>query len=190
MEVPPGDLLIHCGDYTGRYSAAELQDFNEWLGTLPFKHRLFVPGNHDAYFEECPSEARAALTNATTLIDEAITLGGLRIYGTPWVPRFYDWSFMKAEAQLQPIYNMIPEGLDVLITHGPPQWLLDQNGRGHHCGSSNLANIVAAKKPRLHVFGHIHESYGERSFNGTHYVNAASLDGYYCKIQPPIVVDL
>ena len=36
-------------------------------------------------------------------------------------PEFCDWAFMKARGEpIQEIWNKIPDGIDILVTHGPP----------------------------------------------------------------------
>jgi len=45
--IPDGDILIHCGDFTEDGTVAEIQAFNEWLGFLPHRFRVVIPGNHD-----------------------------------------------------------------------------------------------------------------------------------------------
>jgi len=48
----PGDLLIHAGDFTMfSKSAAAILDFNEWLGELPHRWKVCVPGNHEFFLE-------------------------------------------------------------------------------------------------------------------------------------------
>ena len=57
---------------------------NEWVGTLPHKHKIIIAGNHDLAFEENPIAARSWITNAIYLQDESVTLEGLKFYGSPW----------------------------------------------------------------------------------------------------------
>jgi hypothetical protein len=57
---------------------------------------------------------------------------------------------------------MIPDDTDVLITHGPPHGVLDAAMDGFLCGCEELLDAVTTRvKPRLHIFGHIHEGYGK-----------------------------
>ncbi|OJK02728.1 hypothetical protein ASPACDRAFT_57721 [Aspergillus aculeatus ATCC 16872] len=54
-----------------------------------------------------------------------------------------------------------PEGIDIVITHGPPYGILDQVVPNHvSVGCEHLYRAVKRARPRLHVFGHIHEGYG------------------------------
>ncbi len=64
LDLPAGDILIHAGDFDGR-SVEAVDDFNGWLGTLPFRHKLVVASNHDLLFDRKPKLARAHLTEAT-----------------------------------------------------------------------------------------------------------------------------
>jgi 3',5'-cyclic AMP phosphodiesterase CpdA len=75
--------LVHSGDFTLRGTEKEIKDFNEWLGTLKFKHKIIIAGNHDFAFEQNP-EARSWITNATYLQDESIVIEGIKFYGSPW----------------------------------------------------------------------------------------------------------
>lgn len=178
-ELPDGDILIVAGDATHLGEIDEIVEFNAWLGKQTFKTKLFIPGNHDFLFESNERLARELLPNATVLIDEYIEVEGLKIYGTPYVNRFYDWAFMKGEAQLAyDHWSKIPEGLDILITHGPPFSILDRNGRMDFCGSTTLYEAVKRLAPKIHVFGHIHESYGREVIEGTTFLNV-SHSGYF-----------
>lgn len=190
IEVPEGDILIHCGDALGRGTVSDTIKFNAWLGALPHKYKIFVPGNHDELFEVNEGYARELMTNATVLIDEPIEIEGLKFYGSPWTPTFYNWNFMMPDSALAQVWSKIPNNLDVLITHGPPYGILDFNSRGDLCGSQTLHNAVIQKQPRIHAFGHIHEAAGTVRHNGTQFINAAVLDGWYNLGAPPQVVDL
>ncbi len=82
------------------------------------------------------------------------------------------------------------EGVEILLTHGPPMGILDRTYRGEHVGCEELTAAVARVRPKLHVFGHIHECAGELVQDGVRYVNAAICDLRYQPVLPPIVVDL
>jgi predicted phosphohydrolase len=86
VDVPAGDILIHAGDLTVfSESIDEIADFNRWLGGLPQRHKIVVPGNHD-FFLDTSSFGRALLSSATVLIDEGIEIQGLRVWGSPVTP--------------------------------------------------------------------------------------------------------
>jgi Icc-related predicted phosphoesterase len=173
-EVPDGDILIHGGDLTKHGSLADVEEFDRWLGTLPHRHKLVICGNHDFCFQHEPDEARARLTNATYLEDCGCEIEGLKFYGSPWTLTFFDWAFMLPEEQLADKWAIIPAGLDVLITHGPPHGILDLTNRNEHAGSATLLERVREARPRLHVFGHIHEAAGRTEVGGTAFLNAST----------------
>ncbi|KAK5304890.1 hypothetical protein LTR99_003956 [Exophiala xenobiotica] len=52
-------------------------------------------------------------------------------------------------------------GVDVMLTHGPPMGILDQTMReGESVGCEHLRRAVERCRPRMHCFGHIHEAWG------------------------------
>ena len=172
--VPDGDILVHAGDICRHGSLADVEGFNRWLGTLPHRHKVVICGNHDECFQETPAEARARLTNALYLEDSGCEIEGLTFYGSPWTPLFGGWAFMLSEPKLAEKWSQIPAGLDVLITHGPPHDILDRTGRDEAAGSLSLFHRVFEVKPRLHVFGHIHEAAGRSEYDGTIFLNAST----------------
>jgi predicted phosphohydrolase len=190
MTIPDGDLLLCAGDFTRSGDEADVRDFDAWLGTLPHAHKVIIAGNHDFAFERTP-DAATWIRHATYLQDSGCVVGGLRIWGSPWQPRFFDWAFnLDRGAPLKAVWDLIPDDTDVLITHGPPWEVLDVTSRGQRVGCEELAKAITRVKPRLHVFGHIHESYGQVERDGVIYVNASNCDLRYRPVQAPIVVDL
>jgi predicted phosphodiesterase len=191
MVVPDGDLLVHAGDATLRGTRAQLEAFDAWLGSLPHPHKVVIAGNHDFALERDPA-ARSWIRGGTYLQDEGVVVGGLRIWGSPWQPRFFDWAFnLDRGAPLAAVWAMIPADTDVLVTHGPPRGILDRTARGEDVGCDDLLReVVERVRPRLHVFGHIHEAYGREARDGITFVNASSCDLRHDPVHPPIVVDL
>jgi predicted phosphohydrolase len=191
LRVPEGDVLLHAGDFSMAGRPDEIESFDRWLGTLPHAHKVVVAGNHEFLFERDPARARALLVNACYLEDGLLEVGGLRIWGSPWQPWFFDWAFNLARGPaLAAKWALVPSGVDVLVTHGPPAEILDRTAKGEAVGCSDLARALERILPRLHVFGHIHESYGRLERGGTIYVNASNCDLRYRPVQAPIVVDL
>lgn len=203
VAVPDGDLLLHAGDFTMRGRPEEITPFDAWLGTLPHRHRVVVAGNHDFLFEKSPAEARRLLVNATYLEDSAATIDGLRVWGSPWQPWFMDWAFnLRRGEPLREKWSLIPDGTDILVTHGPPHGIRDEvrklagrafaaiTGQGGHVGCEELLAAVEARPPRLHVFGHIHEGYGIERRGATTFVNASICDARYRPVNAPVVVEL
>ena len=176
VEVPPGDLLIHAGDFTmDSMSAEKLLDFNEWLGELPHPYRVVIPGNHDGVVDDL--SRRRLISNATLLINEGIEVMGLKIWGSPVTPLFGEAFGVASERDRAKVYSRIPGDTDVLVTHGPPYGILDQQpGSEYHEGCRQLLDAVRRVKPMLHVFGHVHAGYGTYGNSETLFVNAALPD--------------
>lgn len=188
LDVPPGDLVIHAGDFTVlSQSPALVWDFNEWLGSLPHRHKVVVPGNHEFSLEE-PRD-RGVMTNAILLVDSGIVIEGLSIWGSPVTPLYGGAFGMSRASDRKRHWARIPEGLGILITHGPPFGILDEVGQGRHDGDLELLEAVLEATPRLHVFGHIHTGYGTLRTADTLFVNA-SLIGEGGVLREAIVIDL
>ena len=190
LTVPDGDILIHAGDITGHGQVEQVADFNEWLGTLPHRHKIVIAGNHDFCFQDQPVETAALLTNCIYLFDEAIALDGLYFYGSPWQPWFFDWAFnLRRGTEIRAKWELIPKETDVLITHGPPLGHGDLTSHGECVGCADLLESVRQKRPKLHIFGHIHEGYGMMQNEHTTFINASSCNLQYRPVQRPIVFD-
>jgi Icc-related predicted phosphoesterase len=110
------------------------------------------------------------------LEDSGTTIEGLKIYGTPWTRVYTGNAFQIEEDQLLEKFEKIPSNLDILISHSPPQNIFDRNSKGVASGSSSLLKILTKTKPRIHVFGHIHEGHGtseKAKPNEPYFINAA-----------------
>jgi len=180
IDVPFGDLLIHAGDFTMfSRSAAAILDFNEWLGELPHRFKLVVPGNHEFFLAEDPSR-RSLISNATVLVNEGVEIMGLKIWGSPTTLAMGGAFSLSSAKDRRMLYSQIPDDTDVVITHGPPYGILDHSPcLNFHQGCRELRDAVLRVKPLLHVFGHIHGVHDVVSNENTVFVNAAllGLDG-------------
>ena len=130
------------------------------------------------------------LNQATYLCDESLQIGSYSFFGAPWTPGGGSWAFSRSLNALSYHWAQIPDTTDVLITHGAPLGWRDQNARGEPIGDPTLATAVQVVRPRLHIFGHIHESYGQMEAIGTTFINASSCTADYAPINLPIVIDL
>ncbi len=157
------DLLIGAGDFgVMRHRIVETI---EMLSDID-KPTLLVPGN-----AESESELRAACAqwpSATVLHGEGVELEGLQFYGIgggiPLTP-FGSWSYDFSEKQAQGLLEKYRGG-GVLISHSPPNGILDVSSRGDHLGSTAVLEALKAKVPKLLVCGHIHESAGQSQIVG------------------------
>jgi Icc-related predicted phosphoesterase len=199
IDVPDGDMLIHAGDATTVGNIDQIALFNHWLANLPHKYKIFVAGNHDWLFETNRSFARQMLDNSIIYLqDEFIEIEGLKSYGSPWQPRFFNWAFnLNRGIELAEKWKLIPLDTDILITHGPPNGILDEVKRTdwiEKTGCEELRKRVETLaefgKLKLHVFGHIHCGYGQDEKFGVKFVNASNCDEFYSPTQPPIVIEI
>jgi predicted phosphohydrolase len=189
LDVPNGDILIHAGDFTMfSKSAYAILDFNEWLGDLPHRWKIFIPGNHEFFLEADPSR-RGLTSNATVLINEGIEVAGFKIWGSPVTPLYGGAFGLSSPADRTRLYAEIPDDVDILVTHGPPYGILDRSpGTLHHTGCPQLLEAVTRLKLRLHIFGHVHGAHGLVSIDHTLFVNAALLGPDGDLDAPPIVL--
>ena len=191
IRVPDGDILVHAGDLTGHGRLEQLVDLNDWLGELPHRHKIIIAGNHDFCFERTRREAEARITKAVYLQDAAVTVEGVKIYGSAWQPRFMFWAFnLDRGAPLRTKWKRIPRDVDILVTHGPPLGHGDLNFDQRSVGCEELLARLQKVQPRVHLFGHIHEGYGTTEDGATRMINASICDLRYRPVNAPVVLDL
>ena len=194
LTIPECDMILHCGDSTGKGAVREITEFCEWYGNLSHKYKILIAGNHDWGFQEKEAKCRQICEDngIIYLQDELVDIEGLRIYGSPWQPEFCDWAFnawrTKEDVKRNDLYGYnypfigdywekIPKNLDILLTHGPPYDIMDKCP--YPVGCEELLKKVREVKPKYHAFGHIHCDTGEEKHGDTVFINAAMLTDYY-----------
>ena len=193
--LPGGDLLLHAGDATGMGYKHELQQFMKWYNNLDYTHKVFIAGNHDWGFQTEPEMTKELLEfydKITYLQDNTTEIDGVKIYGSPWQPEFYDWAFNLPRMgwELEQKWSDIPLDTDILITHGPAWGYLDTvKGTSVPLGCELLTERIKVVKPKIHVCGHIHTGYGYKFDGNTHFFNAAVLNEQYNFTQKPFIFD-
>lgn len=186
LHVPDGDVLIHAGDMARAGTLEELAGVASFLRALPHRHKIVVAGNHDTAFQTEPAAARALFDGFHYLEDTEVTLDGVRIYGSPWQPAFNDWAFnLERGEALAEKWALIPEGIDVLVTHGPPRGFGDRTPDNRGEGCADLRARVLEVRPKLHLFGHIHQDRGLWRSEDVTFVNVTTWE---CDL-PPAVLD-
>ncbi|CAF1325763.1 unnamed protein product [Rotaria sordida] len=217
--LPGGDILIHAGDFSMSGEQSEIENFITCLKSLTqYRLKVFVAGNHDVTldptfykenWERCHHDQKQNCELIRRLLRDpllAINYGiiyleeqqfvdnvtGLKFYGSPYQAEYNNGAFNLPinSIEIKEAWSQIPKDVDILITHGPPTNILDENTRGIHVGCAQLLARIITNKPRLHVFGHIHEAYGRIDQGSTIFVNASICNLNYEPIQAPIVVDL
>jgi len=202
--LPKGDVLIHSGDMTMTGSMGSLAGVADWLEAQDFKHKIVIAGNHDWGFQNEYQEVARNLfkeVGVTYLQDSEVVIDGIKIYGSPWQPLFYNWAFNlpRNGEEIASKWKQIPNDTNVLITHGPPHGILDlvqdipsNAGRDLHQGCERLAKRVKQlKKLRAHIFGHMHLQGGcTHEIDGVIFCNAAICTEHYLPTNKPIEIEL
>lgn len=194
LEIPDGDVLLFAGDMCRAGTLEEVYRFGSFLRRLPHTHKVVVAGDFDRPFQTDKEHAVKALgAGVDYLQDSGVRIGGLNIYGSPWVPRFQDRAFNFQRGQnLQQKWKKIPNVTDILVTHTPPHGIMDQTFDGRAVGCEELAKSVERLSGlRFHFFGHIHEAWGEFQIANHRFFNCSICSLYQrAASNRPWVVDL
>ena len=199
LDIPDGDVFIHCGDITVEGEMNVAADFADWVRGLPHACKVITPGNHDFCYDISSSRynERAArlldLPRTHFLIDAARTLEvrdqKLRLYAAPWVCNLKGWAFWDRNRDR---FESAPRDIDLLVTHGPPHGIRDgvEFSDGIHYGSMHLKRYVQrCYGLKLHVFGHVHEGFGQGQIGEIMFVNASTCTRDYAPTNPPLVLN-
>jgi len=187
LVVPDGDVFVHAGDLCRGGDLDELRAALAWIRSLPHAHKVIVAGNHDFAFAEHADEARALASDFVYLEDSGATVAGLSFWGSPWQPAFNDWAFnLPRGPALAEKWALVPDRVDVLVTHGPPLGIGDRGPVEGRLGCADLLARVRAAAPRLHLFGHIHQDGGAWPIGPTLFVNATTWESE----RAPTVIDI
>lgn len=223
-EIPECDVLVIAGDicpdyFVQRYASRVVLDkgerkqrawldttFREWLESVPARRIYGIAGNHDYVFEHAHWLRIIEPLPWVYLQDDLSLFEGVKFYGRPWVPNLPAWAFYGNARALQMSAAAIPEGVDVLINHGPPFGVADDVAQGSkygnldkpwHVGDQELELRLTSMEqpPKLVVCGHIHEGYGRYELDGIpadaiQVHNVSHNDEKYNPINPPVVIEL
>jgi len=194
--IPECDLLIHSGDIDAR-DLVDVIHFYRWFSKQPAYYKIYVPGNHDFFFESHLMLCREEMKDVHVLVNNGITIEGIKIWGSPITPTFFNWAFMADRGdEIKQYWDMIPNDIDVLVTHGPAYRMLDYiNVKSGHVGCYDLGKAIERIRPKVHIFGHIHESHGKivhtwETNKTTTFINASQLDGDYDLVHKPITIEI
>lgn len=168
------DILIFAGDYSFHSNYISSLLFVKWFAQQLGKYKILVPGNHDYYLEDVPK-----VKGVFILIHDYIKVMGVKIFGTPYTPEFCSWNYMAEEEDLINFFDMIPEDIDILISHGPAYGLLDgYKNDGYHIGSKSLRTALQRVQPDIMIHGHYHKN-GYTKYGPTDIYNVSILDDNY-----------
>jgi predicted MPP superfamily phosphohydrolase len=159
------DVVLHCGDLTQVGSIPQFREAAKELAECNAELKLVIPGKHDLEMDSVwlnkelkegddpdePKKASAEFTckemadQGVRLLSEGVhtfTLAdsrSFRIYASPYTPAFngYACAYEKDEDRFNEGPNPIPEGVDIVMTHGPPAahgCELDRGEKGERLG--------------------------------------------------------
>lgn len=187
LVVPEGDVFVHAGDMCRSGELAELARAADFIRDLPHPRKIVVAGNHDWAFVDDPERARELFAELDYLQDAKIEIAGVSFWGSPWQPEYNAWAFnLPRGAAIAEKWALIPPGIDVLVTHGPPLGYGDRSSYSGREGCFDLLQRVREVAPKVHLFGHIHEDGGTWQEGPTHFVNCTTWE---CE-RAPTVIDL
>ena len=98
-------------------------------------------------------------SNVHFLQDSEIVIAGVKFFGLGYNHQEF----------------LIPDDADIVVTHEPPVMILDKSS-GIHWGNAPIRNRIQTVRPRYHLFGHAHDSYGTIKQDNIMYSNASLLD--------------
>lgn len=176
--LPDADIIIHSGDFTVMGSENEAIDFMNWFCDLPYRHKIFLTGNHDTCMLN--AEVNGLPENVHLLNNSNIVIDGIKICGIS----FFNIRDLSGE-KVNPV-KAVPADSDIIITHQPPLNILDFSDNIHY-GSFLLRERIMQVRPSLHLFGHVHNNYGIIYKNGIVFSNAALLDATYKLAAPRLL---
>ncbi|KAJ6437500.1 calcineurin-like phosphoesterase [Purpureocillium lavendulum] len=153
--IPQGDVLIHAGDLSQSGHPDEIQQAISWLSSQPHKYKIVIAGNADLFLDKSATRiprvdhSRHAIdgglnwgdiryldrSTTTIVFEDHEASRSLTIYGDPNVPRCgpNGQEAFQYDADEDYWRDSIPSGTDILITHTPPKYILDEwNGALKH----------------------------------------------------------
>ncbi len=181
LDLPQGDVLLHAGDVCDQGNKSHIDDFLKWISDLDFKYKIFLRGNHDIDLTTKKSLLDIEIPEGVHLLDNSgITIEGIPIWGVSFPMNWYDDT-----------WKPFPQNTKILITHQPPHGILDLTPNHISRGQKGLLEQVQILKPKVHLFGHIHASYGQLQTDETLYINASAYKASEQKIvNEPFVFEI
>ena len=164
--LPKADIIVHSGDMSENGTDSEVLDFLEWFCDLDYSHKIFVAGNHDLCLDG--EQIEGLPDNCFYLCNSGVEIEGVKFWGVPY------FTSDELAGNIAQQMAKIPLNTDVLITHRPPYCILDFDDN-NNLGCIDLLQIVPKIRPKYHLFGHVHASYGIEKLQYTTFINASLL---------------
>lgn len=163
-------------------------ELSRYLEQVPARSIVAVAGNHDWLCAQKPLLMMSLPW--TYLCNEAAVVQNKKVWGSPFTTNF--GSFVVTAQDLAKIFRLIPQDVEILITHSPAYGRGDLV-YGEHIGSRSLrARVDELAQLRLHAFGHVHESARETGElrSGGWWINASMADAAERPINPLIAISI
>lgn len=145
------DLIISCGDLKADYLS-----FLVTMGRAPV---LYVHGNHDTGYDHHPPEG------CDCIDDCLVVYNGVRILGLGGCRRYHPGGYQYTEEDMRQRIRKVrfalwrANGVDIVVTHAPPQGLGDCDDPAHW-GFKALVELLDKYQPQYLLHGHVHANYG------------------------------
>lgn len=168
--------------------SVEAIEFNNFLGKLKHKHKIIIPGNHENF----PDIIYPFLTNCTYfLLDHIVEIEGIKIYGSRFKSKWHQVFFMNDKWAKQ-YWDDTPKNIDIFLSHQPAKGFNDGVKHGESRGNEGLKKKLLEIKPKVHLYGHVHEEYSKTIYTGdtTIICAAQSISKKKKTLNVPIVFDL
>ena len=160
------DLILSCGDLNAQYLS--------FLVTMSGKPVFYVHGNHDTDYQYNPPWG-------CDCIDDAIVeYNGIRFLGLGGCLKYHPGRHQYTDAEMRRRIRRLSwklnrlGGVDVVVTHAPPEGLGDGEDNAHR-GFAALRELLDKYHPTYLLHGHVHMRYGDqervREYNGTTLIN-------------------
>lgn len=195
LVIPECDLLISAGDYSFRGEKHIVKEFHTWLNKQPAKHIISVQGNHELWVEDNFLEAKQIALEACPKVhfmDEGLVeIEGIKIWCSAITPEFCNWAWnVNRGDDIKKHWDRIPKDTQILVTHGPPYQILDYAPKCGNVGCEDLfTRVLELKDLKVHFFGHIHHSYGQKEFNSIKFFNVSNCNESYQSVNPVTIID-
>lgn len=211
VTIPECDVLIHAGDYTNRGSKEDVESFLKWFSAQDNAlFKVFINGNHDLngdskfdietgadiWWETMLRDYGVNQPDSTMfhLLNTGVSICGLNIWGSPYTPDFYPehWAYNAPRGEkIRRIWDLIPYGQDIIVTHGPPAGIGDYiPDQDVSVGCEDLKARITDLKPKIHTFGHTHDGYCIGEQYGITYINASICNEAYRPVNKPILTTI
>lgn len=181
-DLPEADVVVHSGDFCMVGSEQEAIDFLNWFCDLPYRHKIFICGNHD----DCLYRANinGLDDNVHYLCNSSTEIDGLKFYGVP----MFTGDCVTDRQSCN--YARIPFDTDILITHSPAYGILDFDDGINYGSKEILEKLPSLHNLKAQLFGHIHTQHDIIEKNSIIFSNGAIMNTDYTNLSSPNLIDI